>query len=209
MASDYPFDMRERVAFFVDGANFYQTARNLNIDIDYRRMLTSFVGDAYLLRAHYYTAMADDQEFSSLRPLIDWLDYNGFQITTKAMREFTDNNGQRRRVRPSLDVDLTVDAMTLAEKVNHIVLFSGDGNYRALVEALQKKGVKVTVVSSLKTNPSMVSDELRRTADHFLDLADLTERLCRDPSDRPVRREREDQGQDERYDEDDFDDYDD
>jgi uncharacterized LabA/DUF88 family protein len=209
MASDYPFDMRERVAFFVDGANFYQTARNLNIDIDYRRMLTSFVGEAYLLRAHYYTAMADDQEFSSLRPLIDWLDYNGFQITTKAMREFTDNNGQRRRVRPSLDVDLTVDAMTLAEKVNHIVLFSGDGNYRALVEALQRKGVKVTVVSSLKTNPSMVSDELRRTADHFLDLADLTERLCRDPSDRPVRREREDQGQDERYDEDDFDDYDD
>lgn len=209
MASDYPFDMRERVAFFVDGANFYQTARNLNIDIDYRRMLTSFVGEAYLLRAHYYTAMADDQEFSSLRPLIDWLDYNGFQITTKAMREFTDNNGQRRRVRPSLDVDLTVDAMTLAEKVNHIVLFSGDGNYRALVEALQKKGVKVTVVSSLKTNPSMVSDELRRTADHFLDLADLTERLCRDPSDRPVRREREDEGQDERYDEDDFDDYDD
>lgn len=209
MASDYPFDMRERVAFFVDGANFYQTARNLNIDIDYRRMLTSFVGEAYLLRAHYYTAMADDQEFSSLRPLIDWLDYNGFQISTKAMREFTDNNGQRRRVRPSLDVDLTVDAMTLAEKVNHIVLFSGDGNYRALVEALQKKGVKVTVVSSLKTNPSMVSDELRRTADHFLDLADLTERLCRDPSDRPVRREREDEGQDERYDEDDFDDYDD
>jgi uncharacterized LabA/DUF88 family protein len=205
MASDYPFDMRERVALFVDGANFYHTARNLTIDIDYRRMLTSFVGEAYLLRAHYYTAMADDQEFSSLRPLIDWLDYNGFQITTKAMREFTDNNGQRRRVRPSLDVDLTVDALTLAEKVNHIVLFSGDGNYRALVEALQKKGVKVTVVSSLKTNPSMVSDELRRTADHFLDLADLTERLGRDPSDRPARRERED----ERFDDDDYGDYDD
>lgn len=192
MNDSYPFDMRERVAFFIDGANFYQTARNLNIDIDYRCMLSCFVGDAYLVRAHYYTAMADDQEFSSLRPLIDWLDYNGFQITTKPMREFTDNNGQRRRVRPSLDVDLTVDAMTLADKVNHIVLFTGDGNYRALVEAVQKKGVKVTVVSSLKTNPSMVSDELRRTADHFLDLADLEDRLGRDPSDRPARRERAD-----------------
>ncbi|WP_375569673.1 NYN domain-containing protein [Ahrensia marina] len=203
MSSNFPFDMRERVAFFVDGANFYQTARNLNVDIDYRRMLTSFVGDAYLLRAHYYTAMADDQEFSSLRPLIDWLDYNGFQITTKPMREFTDNSGQRRRVRPSLDVDLTVDAMTLADSINHLVLFSGDGNYLALVEALQKKGVKVTVVSSLKTTPSMVSDDLRRTADHFLDLADLTDRLGRDPSERPARRERFDDDDDE------YDDYDD
>lgn len=205
MPSNYPFDMRERVAFFIDGANFYQTARNLNVDIDYRRMLTSFVGEAYLLRAHYYTAMADDQEFSSLRPLIDWLDYNGFQITTKPMREFTDNHGQKRRVRPSLDVDLTVDAMTLADTINHIVLFSGDGQYLALVEALQKKGVKVTVVSSLKTTPSMVSDDLRRTADHFLDLADLTDRLGRDPSERPPRRERQDEG----YDDDEYDDYDD
>lgn len=205
MPSNYPFDMRERVAFFIDGANFYQTARNLNVDIDYRRMLTSFVGEAYLLRAHYYTAMADDQEFSSLRPLIDWLDYNGFQITTKPMREFTDNNGQKRRVRPSLDVDLTVDAMTLGDSVNHIALFSGDGQYLALVEALQRKGVKVTVVSSLKTTPSMVSDDLRRTADHFLDLADLTDRLGRDPSERPPRRER----QDERYDDDEYEDYDD
>lgn len=205
MPSNYPFDMRERVAFFIDGANFYQTARNLNVDIDYRRMLTSFVGEAYLLRAHYYTAMADDQEFSSLRPLIDWLDYNGFQITTKPMREFTDNSGQKRRVRPSLDVDLTVDAMTLADSVNHIVLFSGDGQYLALVEALQNKGVKVTIVSSLKTTPSMVSDDLRRTADHFLDLADLTDRLGRDPSERPPRRERQDEG----YDDDEYDDYDD
>jgi uncharacterized LabA/DUF88 family protein len=147
--------------------------------------------------------MADDQEFSSLRPLIDWLDYNGFQITTKPMREFTDNSGQRRRVRPSLDVDLTVDAMTLADSINHLVLFSGDGNYLALVEALQKKGVKVTVVSSLKTTPSMVSDDLRRMADHFLDLADLTDRLGRDPSERPARRERFDDDDDE------YDDYDD
>ena len=196
MATNFPFDSRERVAFFIDGANFYQTARSLNIDIDYRRMLNSFAGDAYLLRAHYYTALADDQEFSSLRPLIDWLDYNGFHITTKPMREFTDNNGQRRRVRPGLDVDLTVDAMTLCDEVNHIVLFSGDGNYRPLVEALQKRGRKVSIVSSLKTNPSMVSDELRRQADHFLDLADLVDRLGRDPSERPARRERDDRYED-------------
>ncbi|MGD1886823.1 MAG: NYN domain-containing protein [Cohaesibacteraceae bacterium] len=192
MSSSFPFDMRERVAFFIDGANFYQTARALNVDIDYRRMLTSFVGEAYLLCAHYYTAMAEDQEFSSLRPLIDWLDYNGFHVTTKPMREFTDNSGQRRRVRPGLDVDLSVDVLTLCDEVNHIVLFTGDGNYRPLVEAVQKKGRKVTVVSSLKSNPSMVSDELRRQADHFLDLADLTDRLGRDPSERPPRRDYDD-----------------
>lgn len=200
MPSNFPFDMRERVAFFIDGANFYQTARSLNVDIDYRRVLSSFVGDAYLLRANYYTALAEDQEFSSLRPLMDWLDYNGFHVTTKPMREFTDSSGQRRRVRPSLEVDMTVDAMTLCEEVNHIVLFTGDGAYRPLVEALQKRGRKVSVVSSLKTNPSMISDDLRRQADHFLDLADLTDRIGRDPSDRPARREQDD---------DDYDDYDD
>ncbi|MFK7791721.1 MAG: NYN domain-containing protein [Devosiaceae bacterium] len=197
MAENFPFDMRERVAFFIDGANFYQTARSLSIDIDYRRMLNSFVGDAYLLRAHYYTALADDQEFSSLRPLIDWLDYNGFIITTKPMREFNDNSGQRRRMRPGLEVDLTVDAMTLCQEVNHIVIFSGDGIYKPLVEALQSRGCKVTVVSSLKTQPSMVSDELRRQADHFLELADLTDRLGRDPSERPPRREYSSHNEDE------------
>lgn len=201
MLSSFPFDMRERVAFFIDGANFYQTARSLNVDIDYRRVLSSFVGDAYLLRANYYTALADDQEFSSLRPLMDWLDYNGFHITTKPMREFTDNSGQRRRVRPSLEVDLTVDAMTLCDEVNHVVLFTGDGAYRPLVEALQKRGRKVSVISSLKTNPSMISDDLRRQADHFLDLADLTDRIGRDPSDRPARRDQ--------YDDDGYDDYED
>lgn len=188
MRSHHPFDVRERVAFFIDGANFYQTARALNIDIDYRRMLTEFVGDAFLVRAHYYTALAEDQEFSSLRPLIDWLDYNGFRVTTKPMREFTDSQGQRRRVRPSLDVDLAVDALELCPEVNHIVLFSGDGNYRPLVEALQRRGRKVTVVSSLQTTPSMISDELRRQADHFLDLANLVDRLGRDPATRPPRR---------------------
>lgn len=199
MQSNFPFDMRERVAFFIDGANFYQTARSLNVDIDYRRVLSSFVGEAYLLRANYYTALAEDQEFSSLRPLMDWLDYNGFHVTTKPMREFTDSSGQRRRVRPSLEVDLTVDAMTLCEEVNHVVLFTGDGAYRPLVEALQKRGRKVTVISSLKTNPSMISDDLRRQADHFLDLADLTDRIGRSSSDRPTRSDQ--------YDDENFDDY--
>lgn len=201
MQSNFPFDMRERVAFFIDGANFYQTARSLNVDIDYRRVLSSFVGEAYLLRANYYTALAEDQEFSSLRPLMDWLDYNGFHVTTKPMREFTDSNGQRRRVRPSLEVDLTVDALTLCDEVNHVVLFTGDGAYRPLVEALQKRGRKVTVISSLKTNPSMISDDLRRQADHFLDLADLTDRIGRSSDGRPARRDD--------YDDDNYDDYDD
>lgn len=202
MRTSPPFDARERIAFFIDGANFYQTARALNVEIDYRRVLSDFIGDAFLVRAHYYTAMAEDQEFSSLRPLIDWLDYNGFKVTTKPMREFTDNQGNRRRVRPSLDVDLTVDAMELADEVNHIVLFSGDGNFRPLVESLQRRGRKVTVVSSLKTNPSMVSDELRRQADHFLELDNLVDRIGRADDDRSARR---DLDRDDGYEDDDFD----
>ena len=192
MPTPQPFDPRERVAFFIDGANLYQTARALNLDIDYRRMLTEFIGEAYLLRAYYYTALAEDQEFSSLRPLIDWLDYNGFQVRTKPMREFTDAQGQRRRIRPSLDVDMTIDALDAAETVDHIVLFTGDGSFRPLVEALQRRGRKVTVVSSLKSQPAMISDELRRQADFFLDLATVTDRLGRDPSERPARQDEED-----------------
>ncbi|MEM6383795.1 MAG: NYN domain-containing protein [Pseudomonadota bacterium] len=183
-----PFDTRERLAFFIDGANFYQTTRALNIDVDYRRVLDEFVGDAYLLRAYYYTALAEDQEFSSLRPLIDWLDYNGFQVTTKPMRDYTDNQGNKRRSRPSLDVDLAVDALGLCDQVNHIVLFTGDGNFVPLVDAIQRQGCKVSIISSLKTNPSMVSDDLRRQADHFLELATLADLVGRGEAGRGSRR---------------------
>jgi uncharacterized LabA/DUF88 family protein len=176
------FYTSERIALFIDGANLYATAKALGFDIDYKRLLNLFRSQGRLLRALYYTALAEDQEYSSIRPLIDWLDYNGYTMVTKPTKEFTDASG-RRKIKGNMDIELTVDAMELAEHLDHIVLFSGDGDFRTLVEALQQKGKRVSVVSTMNTQPPMVSDELRRQADHFIDLADLEEQVCRVQSD--------------------------
>lgn len=183
------FDKREKIALFIDGANLYSAARSLGFDIDYKRLLAMFGTDAYLVRAYYYTALAEDQEFSSLRPLIDWLDYNGYMVVTKPLKEFYDQSG-RRKVKGNMDIELAVGAMELAEKVDHIVLFSGDGDFRALIEALQRRGRKVSVVSTLQTQPPMIADDLRRQADRFIELADLQADIGRDPAERVPRVDR-------------------
>src|SRR6267378_3380232 len=179
-----------KIALFIDGANLYATAKTLGFDIDYKRLLKEFQSRGTLLRAFYYTAIIEDLEFSSIRPLIDWLDYNGFTVVTKASKEFFDANG-RRKVKGSMDVELAVDAMELAGHVDQIVLFSGDGDFRFLVEALQRRGVRVTVVSTISTQPSMIADELRRQADVFLDIAELQPKIGRDPAERAAREARE------------------
>lgn len=172
------FYPNERIALFIDGANLYATAKSLGFDIDYKRLLTHFRSKGQLVRALYYTALAEDQEYSSIRPLIDWLDYNGFTMVTKPTKEFTDASG-RRKVKGNMDIELTVDAMRLAQSLDHIVLFSGDGDFRSLVAALQQMGKRVSVVSTLQTQPPMVADELRRQADQFIDLAELENEVAR------------------------------
>lgn len=184
------FYQSERTVLLIDGANLYATAKALGFDIDYKRLLNVFRAKGHLVRALYYTALAEDQEYSSIRPLVDWLDYNGYTMVTKPTKEFTDSFG-RRKIKGNMDIELTVDAMRLAETVDHIVLFTGDGDFRALVAALQLRGKRVSVVSTLQTQPAMVADELRRQADQFVDLADLEELIGRDPSARPVREPRE------------------
>ena len=182
------FYSTERVALFVDGANLYATAKALGFDIDYKRLLTLFRSKSQLIRALYYTALAEDQEYSSIRPLVDWLDYNGYTMVTKPTKEFTDALG-RRKIKGNMDIELSVDAMRLSESLDHIVLFTGDGDFRALVAALQMKGKRVSVISTLQTQPAMVADELRRQADQFIDLADLENMICRDPASRPPPRD--------------------
>jgi len=173
------FYPNEKIAMFVDGANLYATAKSLGFDIDYKRMLKHFGQKGQLVRALYYTAIAEDQEYSSIRPLIDWLDYNGYTMVTKPTKEFTDSSG-RRKIKGNMDIELAVDAMKLAPSVDHVVIFTGDGDFRALVGALQEMGRRVSVVSTLQTQPAMVADELRRQADQFIDLADLEQVICRD-----------------------------
>jgi uncharacterized LabA/DUF88 family protein len=177
-----------RTALFIDGANLYSTARALGFDIDYKRLLKEFQNHGTLVRAFYYTTVIEDQEFSGVRPLLDWLDYNGFTVVTKPTKDFTDANGHRK-VKGNMDIELAVDAMEFAEHVDQIVLFSGDGDFRPLVKAVQRRGVRVTVVSTISSQPPMIADELRRQADVFTDLVDLQSKLGRNPSERLAPRE--------------------
>jgi len=165
------FHPTDRIALFIDGANLYSAARGLNLDLDFRKLLESFREKAVLVRAYYYTAVIEGEEFSSVRPLVDWLGYNGFSVVTKAARRFTDPQGHSR-IKGNMDIEIAVDMMEMAAHLDHIVLFSGDGDFRRLVQAVQSRGVRVTVVSTLKSQPPMIADDLRRQADDYIDLAD-------------------------------------
>ena len=174
----------DKIALFIDGANLHATCRALGFDVDYKRLLSEFQSRGVLLRAYYFVTIIEDQEYSSVRPLIDWLGYNGYIVFT---RELLDVNG-RRRIKGSMNVELAVNAMEIADHIDQMFLFSGDGDFRPLLKALQRRGVHVTVVSSMASQPAMVADELRRQADAFVDLAELKPRVERLPSERMAPR---------------------
>jgi len=197
----------EKTVVFIDGANLYATARGLDFDIDYKKLLSLFQSSSNLVRAYYYTVLIEDQEYSPIRPLVDWLDYNGYTIITKPAKDFTDSTG-RRRIRNSINVDLAVDMLEIAEKVDHIVLFSGDGGYRSLIEAVQRRGARVTVISTVANNTAAIADELRRQADSFVDLKTLRGDIARERAG-PAANTDDAYDDDDDYYDDDFDDDDD
>jgi len=176
-----PFYPEDKVALFIDGSNLYAAARSLDFDIDYKKLLNWGASCGRLVRAFYYTALIEDTDYSPIRPLVDWLDYNGYTMVTKPTKEFVDSQG-RRKIKGNMDIELAIDVMEMADTLDHIILFSGDGGFRRLLEAVQRKGVRVTVVSTIQSNPPMVADELRRQADFFLDLESLRSEIARDPS---------------------------
>lgn len=162
----------EKTIILIDGANLYSASRNLGFDVDYRELLEFFTAQTKIVRAYYYCALLEGEEYSPLKPLTDWLAYNGYVVISKAAKEFTDASG-RRRVKGNMDVELAVTMMELAPRIDHIILFSGDADYRSAVEAVQRQGVHVTVVSSMKSSPPVIADELRRQCDQFIELADI------------------------------------
>jgi uncharacterized LabA/DUF88 family protein len=169
---------QDRTALFIDGANLYAATRSLSFDIDYRKLLDYFGAKANLVRAYYYSALLETEEYSPLKPLTDWLAYNGYSLVTKPAKEFTDTLG-RRRIKGNMDIELAVDMLELAPRLDHAILFSGDADFRRLVEAVQRQGVRVSVVSTIKTNPPMIADELRRQADRYIELADIAPEFAR------------------------------
>ncbi len=176
----------ERIALFIDGANLYSASRNLGFDVDYRNLLEFFRRKGHVIRAYYYSAVLESDEYSPLKPLTDWLAYNGYTLVTKPAKEFTDATG-RRRVKGNMDIEVAVDMLELADRIDHAVLFSGDSDFRRLVEAVQRKGVRVSVVSTIRTSPPMVADELRRQADQFMELSEIASEFTRRQTEPRVR----------------------
>lgn len=173
------FHPDERIGLFIDGANLHTALRGLNIEIDYRKLLDEFRNQGRLIRAVYYTAMLETQEVSSIKPLVDWLSYNGYVVSSKPAKEYHDPITGRTRIKGDMDVNITVDALAAAKWLDHLVLFSGDGDFCPLVAALQQQGVRVSVVSTALSSPSVIADALRRQADNFIELADLAKRVAR------------------------------
>ena len=162
----------ERIALFIDGANLYSTGKSLDFDIDYKKMLELFKGKGRLIRANYYTALIEHDDYSSIRPLIDWLDYNGYHVITKPAKSYTDREG-RNRIKGDMDIEMAVDMIEIADHIDHLILCTGDGDFRAAIKAVQRKGTRVSVLSSMTSRPSMLSDELRRQADAVIEISDM------------------------------------
>lgn len=186
----------DRLALFIDGSNLYSAARALGFDIDYKKLLSEFSSRGKLVRAFYYTALMENEEYSPIRPLVDWLDYNGYSLVTKPTKEYTDATG-RRKIKGNMDIELAVDAMEIAVNVDHLVIFSGDGDFRRLTEALQRMGKRVSIVSTIRSQPPMIADELRRQADSFIELEDLSGVIGRQPRQRYDENGPEDDGPEE------------
>ncbi|WP_188129507.1 NYN domain-containing protein [Rhizobium sp. RU20A] len=172
------FDNREKVIVFIDGAHFYFVAKSLDFEIDFQKVLAYFKSEAYLVRANYYTAIAEDQEFIGLRPLVDWLDYNGYRVVTKAYKDLTDPSG-KKRVRSSMEMELACDLFEQIDTADHLIIIAGDSDLARLVQTAQLKGKKVTVMSTLTGQLASISDELRRKADQFVDLSGFKEKFSR------------------------------
>ncbi len=191
------FNPDARLAIFIDGANLFGSAKALGFDVDYKKLLRWAQSRGRLVRAFYYTALMEDQDYSPLRPLVDWLDYNGYTVVTKPAKEFTDATG-RRKIKGKMDVEMTVDLMELCPRLDHVMLFTGDGDLRRVVESVQRQGVRVSVVSTMRSQPPMAADELRRQADIFMELDELAPEIMRsDSRDRSGQREYDDSPLDE------------
>lgn len=166
----------ERVSFFIEGANFYAAAKTGNVTVDYRKLLSHFEDNSIFKRAYYYTAVAEDQEYNSIKPLLDFLEYNGYSLVTKPLKEFIDGQG-RRKTKGSLDVEMTVDMLNACKFSDHIVLFSGDSDFLPVIQEMKRNGIRVTVVSHMET----VADDIRRAADRFVNLMHVAPLIGRPP----------------------------
>lgn len=171
--------LSNKTAVLIDGANLFATAKNLGFDIDFKLLKSKLEEKYNVHRIYYYTALVEqDGEKILLKPLVDWLTYNGFMLITKSARVMINREGVKK-IKGNMDVEIAVDAMNIANLpgMTDIVFFTGDGDFRYLVEDIQRKGVKVTIFSSIITNTAMIADNLRKQCDEFIELDSWKDRI--------------------------------
>jgi len=174
---EYYFD-EKRTAVFVDGANLWHTAGAMRFTVDFRLFKEFFAEYFDLVRIYYYTAIQEDPGgHQQLRSLVDWLSFNEYALVTKMAKTYRSLGTER--IKGNMDVEIAVDIVRMAPKLDVIILFSGDGDFCAAVKAAQDQGARVFVVSTITTQPPMVADELRKQADGFIDLSELVQRIRR------------------------------
>lgn len=171
------FHQDERLAIFIDGQHLFSASRNLGFDVDYRNFLECFRKKGKVIRAYYYAVHVDNGEYSPLKPLTDWLAYNGYALSMRTTTEHTDSQGRRRI--PHTDLEMLADMFGIADHVDHMVIVTGNGGYCRGVSLIQQRGVRVSVLSSIKTDSPMLSDDLRRTCDQFIELQEIKSEFTR------------------------------
>lgn len=171
----------QRIVLMIDGPNFYASIKSLEIDVNYKAVLNKFRLQGHVVDAIYYTAVDESKDHIAIKPTLDWLEFNGFTLRQKPTKSFFLNG--EMKIKGNMDVEIAVDALRLASHVDHLVLFSGDGDFRYLVQAVKEMGVMVTVVSTLGDRENhvqrMCADELRRVANVFIDLKEIRDEISR------------------------------
>lgn len=162
----------KKTAIFIDGANLSSSASQIGMRIDFKKLLTFYEKNYDLIRAYYYTALSDNAAYKNIHSLVDWLSYNGYNVISKKAKEFVSEDSVKR-IKGNMDCEIIVGMLEMAPHVDHLILFSGDGDFRCVVEAVQRMGKRVTIVSAARGDQSVTADELIRQADYFVDLADL------------------------------------
>lgn len=161
---------RGRVAIFVDGSNLFYAALQLNIEIDYTKLLARLTGGSRLLRSFFYTGV--DRTNEKQQGFLLWMRRNGYRVIAKDLVQLPDGSKKA-----NLDVEIAVDMMALVGSYDTAVLVSGDGDLAYAVDAVSYRGVRVEVVSLR----SMTSDSLINVSDRYIDLENVKEEIQKTP----------------------------
>lgn len=166
----------EKAAIFIDGWNLARVSRDyLRREIDFERLLNYFSRNARIIKAFYYIGEdTEDGENAKQHKFLTWMKRNGYKVVSRPIKVYVDDKGKYYK-KADLDADITLDMMDLADKVDKIVLFSGDGDFANVIDRIGMKGVRTQVVALW----DVASGDLVEAADEFLDLKDIINEIAK------------------------------